>query len=84
MTYDAILDIIGSALGKKKVIKIHYPLFMMKPLVALFERIPAFPITSSQLTMLLEGNSCDPTPFATAFGRTPAPFATGVRRYLKA
>ncbi|OGR29601.1 MAG: hypothetical protein A2005_11555, partial [Desulfuromonadales bacterium GWC2_61_20] len=84
LTYDAILDIIGSALGKKSVTKIHYPLFMMKPVVAMLERIPAFPLTTSQLTMLLEGNSCDPTPFATAFGRTPEPFATGVRRYLKA
>lgn len=83
LTYDAILDLIGSALGKKSVTKIHYPLFMMKPVVALLEGIPAFPITTSQLTMLLEGNSCDPAPFAAAFGLTPTPFAAGIRRYLQ-
>jgi NADH dehydrogenase len=83
LTYDAILDHIGSALGKKHVTKIHYPLFMMKPLVAMLEKIPAFPITTSQLTMLLEGNSCDPAPFAAAFSLTPTPFTSGVRRYLK-
>lgn len=84
LTYDAILDIIGSALGKKSLTKVHYPLFMMKPVVAMLEGIPAFPITTSQLTMLLEGNSCDPAPFATAFGLAPEPFTTGIRRYLKA
>jgi len=83
LTYDAILDLIGAALGRERVIKIHHPVLLMKPVIALLEGLPAFPITSNQLTMLLEGNSCDPAPWAAAFGLTPTPFTEGIRRYLK-
>lgn len=82
-SYDQILDRIGAALGKKKVVKLHHPVLLMKPVVALFESIPAFPLTSSQLTMLLEGNECDPAEWAAAFGITPLAFSEGIRRYLK-
>jgi NADH dehydrogenase len=51
--------------------------------VALLEAFPAFPLTSSQMTMLLEGNECDPQEWAAAFGLTPAPFPEGIRRYVK-
>jgi NADH dehydrogenase len=82
-TYDEVLDLIGAALGKQHVPKLHHPVFLMKPVVALLESFPAFPLTSSQMTMLLEGNECDPKEWAEAFGITPAPFAEGIRRYVK-
>jgi NADH dehydrogenase len=82
-TYDEVLDLIGAALGKQHVPKLHHPVFLMKPVVALLEAFPAFPLTSSQMTMLLEGNECDPKEWAEAFGITPAPFAEGIRRYVK-
>ena len=82
--YDEVLDLIGSALGKRHVPKLHHPVFLMKPVVALLESFPAFPLPSSQMTMLLEGNVCDPTEWAAVFGIKPLGFAEGIRGYLKA
>jgi NADH dehydrogenase len=82
-SYDKVLDLIGAAMGKQHVPKLHHPVFLMKPAVALLESFPAFPITSSQMTMLLEGNECDPKEWAATFGITPAPFPEGIRRYVK-
>ena len=81
-SYDEILDLVGAALGKPKVAKLHQPLFMIRPVVRLLENIPPFPITTTQLTMLLEGNVCDPAPWAKVFGLTPEDFATGIKRVL--
>lgn len=83
-SYDEVLDLIGAALGKSHVAKLHHPVLLMKPVVALFESIPAFPLTSSQMTMLLEGNECDPAEWAEAFGIRPREFAEGIKRYLRA
>lgn len=82
-SYDELLDWIGSALGKRHVAKLHHPVFLMKTAAALFESLPAFPITSSQMTMLLEGNVCDPQEWAEAFGITPVHFPEGIQRYVK-
>jgi uncharacterized protein YbjT (DUF2867 family) len=81
-SYDELLDQIGAALGKAHVTKLHHPVFLMKPAVALLESFPAFPLTSSQMTMLLEGNECDPKDWAGALGITPKSFPEGIRRYL--
>ena len=81
-SYDEVLDLIGSALGKQHVPKLHHPVFLMKPVVTLLENFPAFPVTSSQMTMLLEGNECDPREWAAAFGIAPQLFPEGIRRYL--
>jgi len=81
-SYDEVLDVIGESLGKRHVAKLHHPVFLMKPVVALLESFPAFPLTSSQMTMLLEGNVCDPTEWAAAFGIRPRGFAEGIRGYL--
>jgi NADH dehydrogenase len=83
-SYDELLDLIGAALGKRHISKLHHPTFLMKPVVALLESFPAFPLTSSQMTMLLEGNECDPDEWVEAFGIPPREFAEGIRGYLKA
>ncbi len=82
-SYDELLDQVGAALGKSAVIKLHHPLFLMKPAIALLQSIPQFPITGDQLTMLLEGNVCDAQPWAAAFDLHPQPFAEAIRAYLK-
>ena len=81
-SYDEILDEIGQAMGKKRVCKLHQPLVLMKPVIAMFETIPQFPITTTQLTMLLEGNVCDPQPWADYFGLQPTSFRDGVKAAL--
>lgn len=83
-SYDELLDAFGQAMGKEHVRKIHQPLALMKPAIALLDSIPAFPITSGQLTMLLEGNVCDPEKWSTDFGLTPTPLAEGLGRILGA
>lgn len=82
ISYDRLLDLIGAALDRPSVLKLHQPLLLMRPLVAVGEYLPGFPITADQLTMLLEGNSCDPQPWAAACGLTLTPFASGLSRML--
>ena len=54
-SYNEILEIVGEIYGTKKI-KIHQPLFLMKPLIHLMETFPFFPISTAQLNMLLEEN----------------------------
>lgn len=81
--FTEILDLIGAALGKRKVRKLYQPLGVMRPLVACLERLPFFPLTSDQLVMLEEHNVCDAEPFFKTFGLTPLPFPDGLRRMFQ-
>ena len=82
-TYNQLLDEIARALGRSGVTRIHQPVLMMRSLSTLLEGMSFFPITSGQLTMLLEGNVCDPQPWAQAFSIELTPFAEGIRQYLR-
>jgi NADH dehydrogenase len=57
-SYDEILDLTSQAMGKGLATKLHQPLFMIKPLIKVMQSSELFPITSDQLTMLVEGNVC--------------------------
>lgn len=81
-SYDEILDLTGKAMGKEKVSKVHQPLFMIKPMVKLLEGFDQFPITDDQLKMLIEGNECDPTEWATEFDLVPLSYADGIGECL--
>jgi NADH dehydrogenase len=77
-----LLDLIGAALGRPRVRKVHVPLGLVRPIAALCHRLPGFPVTPDQLLMLEEDNIGDPRPFHTTFGLTPVPLATGLRAIL--
>jgi NADH dehydrogenase len=81
-TYNQLLDEIARALGRSGIARIHQPIVMMRSLSALLEGMSFFPITRGQLTMLLEGNVCDPQPWAQTFGIELTPFGEGIRQYL--
>jgi NADH dehydrogenase len=81
-TYNQLLDEIARALGRSGIARIHQPILMMRSLSALLEGMKFFPITSGQLTMLLEGNVCDPQPWAQTFAIELTPFGEGIRQYL--
>lgn len=81
MEFNTVLDHIGEVLGKS-VLKIHQPLFLIRPVIEVMERFSFFPITSDQLTMLLEDNICDEKPFFDDFEITPIPFKEGIAEYL--
>jgi NADH dehydrogenase len=76
--FDEILDLIGRALGRKKVLKFHQPVSLVTPAIRLLEKSPHFPLTLDQLTMMLEDNICDQRPWAETFGIDPISFAQGV------
>ncbi|MCL6517866.1 NAD-dependent epimerase/dehydratase family protein [Alicyclobacillus sp.] len=57
ITYLEILRRIADALGKP-LRTVRVPVVLMRGVVPLLERLPSFPITRDQLTMLLEGNVC--------------------------
>ena len=84
-SYNEILDLVAETLGKKPLRKLHQPVCLMKPIISLLQGIPQFPITQTQLTMLLEGNTCDAAALKTwdgTFGIEPHFFAAGIRKYL--
>lgn len=78
-TYDELLDVIARGLGKDRARKAHLPLALMRPVIRAMEWLPFFPITTDQLTMLLEESRCEPAPFFETFGIEPTPLAEGVR-----
>jgi len=82
LSYNEVLDLIGRAMGRERVPKLHHPLLLMKPVVSMLESIPQFPLTRTQLTMLLEGNEVDPAPWAAAFDLDPQPFLPAIENYL--
>lgn len=82
-SYDQLLDEIGRALGLSRgVRKIHQPLGLMKPTVSVLQYLPLFPMTRDQLTMLLEGNLCRDSRWATDFSLELQPFSSGIEEYL--
>ena len=77
-SYDEILDITARAIGKGKVSKRHQPLFVIKPMIRMMQGCEYFPITNDQLTMLIEGNVCDPKEWAEVFDLQPTSYAEGI------
>lgn len=77
-SYDTILDLTGRAMGREKVVKVHQPVFMIKPMVKMLQGFEQFPITEDQLKMLIEGNVCDPGDWAQAFDLEPISYAEGI------
>jgi NADH dehydrogenase len=82
MSYDDLLDSIARGLGKKRARKAHFPLGLMRPTIRAMEGLSFFPITTDQLTMLLESNVCDPTPYFDTFRISPTHFEQGIKEYL--
>jgi uncharacterized protein YbjT (DUF2867 family) len=80
VTIVELLDAIGLALGRRHVRKVHLPIALMRTLAVGLQTIPAFPLTTDQIAMLGEDNTCDPTPFFRAFKLTPVPLKVGLER----
>jgi NADH dehydrogenase len=81
MSYNALLDTIGRVIGKNHVMKAKNPLALMELVVPVMEHFTFFPITSDQITMLVQGNTCDGS-WQKTFGFVPLGFEEGIRRYL--
>jgi uncharacterized protein YbjT (DUF2867 family) len=82
LTWKDILQTIARAAGKTKWM-LPAPVLPLKGIAAMLDRYAFFPITRDQLTMLMEGNTCDGyEPFRT-FGLVTTPFDTANLSYLE-
>jgi NADH dehydrogenase len=82
LTFNQIIDTIAAVL-KRKVAKVHQPIWCMQVAASMCGRFKWFPLTPGQLRMLLEGNTCDPSAFYADFGLSPETFQDGLARYLR-
>lgn len=82
VSMNELLDLIGGALGRRRVLKFHTPMGLVRAATRLLHPLPSFPLTPDQLLMLEEDNTCDPAPFYAALGLPPMPLAAGLRQML--
>jgi NADH dehydrogenase len=74
LTYNEMVGILESELGVTRP-RVHVPVAAARAGAMLGTLVPLIsPITPSQLTMLLEGNTTDRNALATTFGIAPRPF----------
>ncbi|MGH7393266.1 MAG: complex I NDUFA9 subunit family protein [Candidatus Rokuibacteriota bacterium] len=77
-----LLDLIGAALGRRRVRKAHVPLSLVRPVARVLHALPGFPVTPDQLLMLEANNVGDPAAFYQHFGIEPLPLRRGIERTL--
>lgn len=82
LTYLEIVDAVAKALDRRFVLKLKNPLVLMQFVTPILEKFPFYPVTSDQITMLLEESICDGS-WQETFGFKPVRFAEGIREYLK-
>jgi uncharacterized protein YbjT (DUF2867 family) len=82
VTMIELLDLIGRALGHRRVLRVHVPVGLMRPVARVLHPLPGFPVTPDQLQMLGEDSVCDPRPFFQTFALDPIPLAVGLERML--
>ena len=75
-----LLDLIGQALGMRRVRKVHVPLSMVKAMTYAFGWLPFSPVTTDQIIMLEEGNVTASERFYADFNLAPEPLAEGLKR----
>jgi NADH dehydrogenase len=83
LSWSEMLTRVARSVGKEKMI-MPMPTGLMSLAAALLDWLPIFPVTRDQLTMLAEGNVCDPDQLASLIGRPPRPFDPDNLAYLAA
>lgn len=82
LSWTDMVQRIASAVGKRKWV-VPMPIALMKLAATVLDRIPAFPVTRDQLTMLAEHNTVEPAVLERLIGRPPKPFSHDNLEYLK-
>jgi len=78
LTYEEMVDLVARVLGKRRL-KVHVPLFLMRPLVSLMEfALPKPPVTREQLKMLAIDNVTEADAVPRQFGFRPKRLADGL------
>ncbi len=81
LEFNQIIDIIGEVICAPPH-KIHIPASIMRLMAEMLDRLASFPVTTDQITMLLEGNICDEKPFFAHFDIEPIGFKEEISKYL--
>jgi uncharacterized protein YbjT (DUF2867 family) len=81
VSYEELLNVIATALGRSRPFKPHLPLGLMKLVIPFAQVIPQFPITMDQLQMLLEESICGGE-WQQTFGFEPRGLQAGIAEYL--
>ncbi|MDN3514519.1 MAG: complex I NDUFA9 subunit family protein [Candidatus Brocadia sp.] len=81
LDFNQIIDIISEVICVPSH-KIHIPAFVMRLMAEMLDWLASFPVTTEQITMLLEGNTCDEKSFFAHFGIKPVCFKEGISKYL--
>jgi len=81
-SWKEILKIIATAAGTTKR-ALPAPVLLLKTLALALDQFAFFPITRDQLTMLMEGNTCDRYNAFQSFSLHPASFDTTMLSYLQ-
>ena len=82
LDWKEIIQTIAKGAGKNKW-TIPAPAIIVKSVAALFDRFSWFPITRDQLTMLMEGNTCDASDLFSILKVDPMSFTVQELSYLK-
>jgi uncharacterized protein YbjT (DUF2867 family) len=82
LSWREILERVAQA-GGRRLISLPAPAWGLKAVARLFEGFDRFPITGDQVTMLMEGNTCDSGEIFEEFGVDPLPFDLRQLDYLR-
>jgi uncharacterized protein YbjT (DUF2867 family) len=82
ITYLELLEIIARTLGKRSVRTLNVPVPFMKLAASLLQRLSFFPVTTDQITMLLEESICDGA-WKETFRFDPIGIEEAIHSYLK-
>jgi len=77
-----LIDRVAAAMGRRRPIKAHVPLGLVRAVTRVLYRFSDYPLTPDQLLMLEEENTCEPGPFYETFGLVPVPLDTGLAAML--
>ena len=81
ITFNDLIDTLARVL-KKKVFKLHLPVWPLRLSAGLLQGYSWFPVTTDQITMLLVGNTCNPSAFFRDFGIKAVSLQEGLAAYL--
>lgn len=81
LTWNEMIRRVAAAAGRRKWI-VPMPIALMRLPALLFDRLPFFPVTRDQLTMLAEGNVAEPVQLQELIGREPRAFSAMNLTYL--
>lgn len=82
LSWTEMLKRVAAAAGRRKWI-LPLPIGLMRLAALLFDRLPFFPVTRDQLTMLAQGNTAKPDALLRLIGREPRRFSAATLAYLR-